>query len=128
MSDEGEGEGDGRKTGRGGVFKMREVYKVLELVRDGWAEIAAIGVKARAGLAGLEIATDFTRLKAFFADLARVMEHEGGYDRRGDGDGASYLNKYKQMYDMFKGVKVFCGRAQQQRCPRTDALCRADSL
>ena len=57
------------------------------------------------GPCGPEIATDFTRLKSFFADLAGVMEHDG-FERRGDGEGASYLHKYKQLFDMHKMTRT----------------------
>ena len=72
------------------------------------------------GPCGPEIATDFTRLKSFFADLAGVMEHDG-FERRGDGDGASYLHKYKQLFDMHKMTKVFAA-ARSSVVLRTDVL------
>ena len=52
MSDDDAGDGEARKPGRGGVYKMRESYRMLERVRDGWEANPSIGVKARTGLAG----------------------------------------------------------------------------
>ena len=52
MSDDDAGDGEARKPGRGGVYKMRKSYRMLERVRDGWEANPSIGVKARTGLAG----------------------------------------------------------------------------